>query len=83
MDDDIVDAIRGAIETAIRGEDHPASRGMLTNYILVAEHLGDDGETWTSIYSGTPHASRTLGLLAYADTLTRGRIQRDDAEDDG
>lgn len=58
----------GATRNAIAGliaEDgtHPSDRGIITNFIVIAEIVGDDGEHWLRHIQGEGPMWRTLGMI--------------------
>lgn len=79
---DVIDALRDAIQTTIRtGEaDHAIAQGMVTEFVLVVEHIDADGNTWATTYTDTPHVSHTLGLLNYATERARRQARDEDGD---
>lgn len=73
--------LKAALEAAIHEHgDHDAmDRGLVTDYVMVIEQLGDDGKPYLRCLArpGTP-AWRTLGLLDAA--LTQRRYDFTDEE---
>lgn len=76
----------------IENADHAADRGLLVNWIMVAEVVGDDGESYfRSVYAPDSSAWQRIGLLDYGKACevavvnafySRRRYSESESEDD-
>lgn len=57
--------------------------GLITGFVVVAEYMDTDGEVgiWCDTYRGQ-RAHRSLGLLEFAQTVERRRIEQVWEEDE-
>ena len=75
-------ALHAAIDGVLKDHaDHESDRGMLTDYLLVAEQIGDDGEPYLRIISSeaTPQWRR-LGMIHYAAQVQQAQTVRDEID---
>ena len=73
-----------AIQTTVTnlGDDHAAARGLLTNFVLVCEMMGDDGRPWLFMVDSDQPTWRTQGLLLSAQQiLTQDGTSTTDSSD--
>lgn len=79
MSEGLLDRMRDAIAGVLAedGESPETAAGIVTGYVVVVECYGSDGHTWSSLYSGTEHTARTLGLLRWADMQIHIRDSRE------
>ena len=67
-------ALLAAIQTVLHdnADDYAADRGLVTDYVVIVEMLGDDGETYMRMFQHPQTGPwRTLGLLDGALTQAR------------
>lgn len=52
-------------------DDIPATRGLLTSFVVVCEIMGDDGEPWLFVTDSKQSVWRTMGLLLGAQHVVQ------------
>lgn len=78
------EALSAAIDGVLKDHaEHDSDRGLTTDWILIVEQIGADGETYLRlIHSDESVQWRRLGLLDYAATTQRAIIHADYLSDD-